>query len=225
MGTLLVGVEKVTYLIDRCKIYEILYLYDMQTGQAMEDSKSALMQADQAMANLESALVALYAAMLSFLALANRLYDKNITTRTIHALLNPNEVADFISKCQTLEEWVNIEAESCEHTCRRIAHAKLDQCMEKLKELLVELREPIIRVDCRVAALWDRSTQSEHSNILRWASDIPYEDNHYAAREGRTAGTGQWLLMHDRYREWRGSSASMMLWLHGSRKCCVFVVG
>jgi hypothetical protein len=34
MGALLIGVEKVTYLTNRCKVYETIYLHDKQSGQA-----------------------------------------------------------------------------------------------------------------------------------------------------------------------------------------------
>lgn len=37
-------------------------------------------------------------------------------------------------------------------------------------------------------------------------------------RKGWTQGTGQWFLDHSQYREWRDSSASTILWLHGPRK-------
>jgi ankyrin repeat domain-containing protein 50 len=70
-----------------------------------------------------------------------------------------------------------------------------------------------------VAALYDKLNETERLEILAWVSDIPYKSNHYTASRGRTGGTGEWLLIHERYREWRESSASMILWLHGSRKC------
>ncbi|KAI9787365.1 MAG: hypothetical protein M1816_007651 [Peltula sp. TS41687] len=201
MGDLLVGVEKVTYLVSRCKIYETLYVYSTNPSQAL--------------ANLRTALVELYATILRFLALANRLYDKNTFTRTFYAVLNPGEINSFIQSCQPLEERVDLEASNCERTYSHAAHTKLGKHMDQLKQLLKEMREPIVRTDDRVATLWDRSNQSERSGILSWTSNVPYEANHKTASEGRTADTGQWLLTHERYLQWRKSSASMILWLHG----------
>src|SRR5439155_20645018 len=83
MGALLIGVEKVTYLINRCKIYEILYLRGEQPGQAVMDMEPPMKNPESAAANLESALVTLYAAMLRFLSTANRLYDKSFGSRII----------------------------------------------------------------------------------------------------------------------------------------------
>jgi ankyrin repeat domain-containing protein 50 len=201
MGALLVGLDTVTNLINRCKIYEILYLNDGQAGQAFS--------------NLEIALVKLYAAMLRFLASANVLYDSNTGVRILRALLEPNKVADFVDQCEKLQAQVDVEANNCDHTDNRVAHAR----MAELERLLVDLTAPIIRTDRQVTKLWDRLNDSKRTKILAWASSIPYEDNHYTARQGHVASTGEWLLNHERYREWRGSSASMILWLHGIREC------
>jgi hypothetical protein len=209
MGALLIGVEKVTYLINRCKIYEILCLRDNQFGQTVADLEPAV-------ANLESALVTLYATILRFLSMANQLYDKSFGTRAIHGILNPDEVVNFVDECRRLETQVDIEASNCERTYNRV---RLGKCGERLKQLLAGLREPIIRIDSRVADLHDRLGESERHEILTWLSDIPYESNHYTACKGRTDGTGKWLLRHERYGEWRGSSASTILWLHGIRRC------
>ena len=205
MGALLIGVEKVAYLINRCKIYETLYLPNKQFGQAGIDPEPAV-------ANLESALVTLYATMLRFLATASRLYDKSFGARAVRGILNVEEVTDFVAECQRLETRVDIEASNCDRTCSQTTHKKL-----------ASLQEPIMRTDFRVAALYDKLNESERCEILTWVSDIPYESNHYTARRGRTDGTGEWLLRHDRYREWRGSSASTILWLHGIRTCPAYI--
>src|SRR5208282_5294000 len=102
-------------------------------------------------------------------------------------------------------------------------HAKLDECGERLKQLLAGLQEPIMRTDSRVAALHDRLDESERFKVLTWVSDSPYESYHYTARKERTDRTGEWLLKHERYREWRGSSASTILWLHGIRRGPVYI--
>jgi ankyrin repeat domain-containing protein 50 len=208
MGALLIGVERVTYLISRCRIYEILYLYSKQSGQAVAHLELAETSVELAVANLKSALVVLYAAMLRFLAMAIRLCEKSPGKRAIHGILNPDQVVSFVQECQTLETRVDNEASNCERTCSHTT-----------REKLAGLQEPIMRTDSRVAALYDKLNETERLEILAWVSDIPYESNHYAARKGHTPGTGEWLLRHERYREWRGSSASMILWLHGIRKC------
>jgi len=85
MGALLVGLDTMANLINRCKIYEMLYLDDRQAGQAF--------------LNLETALVNLYVAMLRFLTSANVLYDSSTGVRILRFMLEPGKVAEFVDKC------------------------------------------------------------------------------------------------------------------------------
>ena len=66
MAALLMGLEKVTYLVNRCRIYEILHLQN-------KPSQPASLEAEK---NLEDALLAIYSHILMFLAKANRMYEK-----------------------------------------------------------------------------------------------------------------------------------------------------
>lgn len=72
------------------------------------------------------------------------------------------------------------------------------------------------------ATLWEKLDSSECLSILKWISSVRYDDNHFFASQGRISGTGAWLLRHELYREWRVSSASVMLWLHGDREYRIF---
>jgi len=54
--------------------------------------------------------------------------------------------------------------------------------------------------------------------ILDWISTIAYEDNHKTTAEGLLEGTGRWLRNKPEFQEWRASSVSGILWLHGKRK-------
>jgi hypothetical protein len=122
----------VTYLINRCKVYEILYFSDKQPGQAVADLEPAetnpnttMKNPELAVANLPSALVTLYAAMLRFLSMANQLYDRDVAARAIHGILNPHKIASFVDECQSLERRVDIEASNCECTCSRATDTAL----------------------------------------------------------------------------------------------------
>lgn len=210
MGALLTGVEKMADLISHCQIYEAMYLKIDQLDQ--EEWK-------QAFTHLTSALVRLYAAMLSFFGSAIWTYNRGVFTRTLCAALNPARVTDFLDKCWHLEKNLAIEVENCERLYTRRVQASSDEHIQKLRQILADLQAPILRTDRRVASLCDKLDRSERHDILQWISGIPYEENHFFARRGRTSGTGEWLLRHERYREWRVSSASMILWLHGDRKC------
>ena len=210
MGALLTGVEKLTPLIGRCQIYETLYLRKEQSEQ--EEWKRAV-------TNLKSALVTLYATMLSFLGNAIRTYDQGTITRTVCAILNPTQVIAFLDKCQSLENNLALEVDNCERIHTRQIQTGSEEQIQKLQQILVDLQTIQPRIDSRVAALYEKLNSSERLSILEWISGICYEENHFFARHGRTSGTGEWLLQHERYREWRASSASMILWLHGDREC------
>jgi hypothetical protein len=195
MGALLIGLEKVASIVNRCKVYESLSLLNIQAGQT-----------GQAMENLKSKLLLLYAAMLRFLSCAVRLYQKGTVSRVISAVLQPERVSGFVKEFQDLEQGVDTEVENCERMQGWTWQNKM--------------QEPVLRIDSRVASLWEILSQKEHCDLLTWISPISYEEIHNSASEARTPGTGEWLLHHPRYQEWSGSSASMILWLHGIRKYC-----
>ena len=211
MGALLTGVERITFLISRCQIFEAFYLGREQFDQ--EDWK-------QAVVNLTSALVTLYAAMLTFLGSAIRAYNQSAIIRTLCAIWDSNEVTAFLDKCQELEDKVTLAVGDCDRIYTHHIQASTEEHIQRLKQILNDLQTPILRTDSRVAALFEKQEKSERQSILEWISGIHYEDNHQFARQGRTSGTGEWLLQDERYREWRASSASMILWLHGDRECC-----
>ena len=233
MAALLVGGEKVTQLINRCTIYELLYLSSEVSGPST-----------LAMENLTTALTALYLVVLRFLARAKNLYDKGSVSRTLGSVLG-SKVLKFVDSCKDLETQVDTEARILDRIQDREARnldriqnrearnldriqdreaRNLDRIQDreanmKLKSLFEDLRSPILRVDARVSALSDEYEVDKRNKILFWVSDIPYEEIHYVARKGWTKGTGKWLLNHERHVEWRASSASTILWLHGMRKC------
>ena len=211
MAALLIGGEKVTQLINRCTIYELLYLPSNVSGPFT-----------LAIENLTTALTALYLAVLRFLARAKKEYDKGSVSRTLGSVLG-SKVLEFVESCKDLETQVDTEARNLDRIQDR-EERNLDRIQDrearmKLKSLFEDLRSPILRVDARVSALSDEYEVDKRNKILSWISDIPYKDIHYVAREGWTKGTGNWLLEHDRYVKWRASTASTILWLHGMRKC------
>jgi hypothetical protein len=58
----------------------------------------------------------------------------------------------------------------------------------------------------------------KREKINTWLSTIEYEKHHKNAREGLLKDTGRWLLQKPHFNEWKTSSASGVLWLHGIRE-------
>ena len=88
---------------------------------------------------------------------------------------------------------------------------------KRLQQLLESLREPISRIDYKVSIIYETLDLDQRERILKWTSIIPYEELHNAAKSGKTPGTGEWILQHDRFLQWRDSDSSNVLWLYGSR--------
>lgn len=64
--------------------------------------------------------------------------------------------------------------------------------------------------------------EQKEIQIHLWLSQMHYMKHHRTALEGMLEGTGQWLLRKKEFRQWRSSSVSSILWLHGIRKRAVF---
>ena len=133
---------------------------------------------------LTSTLVTLYATMSRFLASAIRAYGQAI------------------------------EVDNCERMHTRCIQASSKEHIQNLKQILDDFQAPTLHIDSRMATFCKILESSERLNMLEWISAIQYEETHFFAREGQTSETGGWLLRHERYREWRASSTSMILWLH-----------
>ena len=55
-------------------------------------------------------------------------------------------------------------------------------------------------------------------NILRWLSRDDFEETYERHFKTRFKNTGQWLLDHPRFMNWRDGVQSSLLWCHGARK-------
>ena len=187
-------------------MYELLYLQ----GDLEEHS--------QVFKNIKASLLALYVYIMNVSATVKQVYDKNAASRTMHAILNPGEIKAFLEQSQQLEDRVAIDANNCESELNRSGRAKQSAESTKLKELLEDLKQPIMRIDDRVTKVLKHIEEDERNEALTFVSTIPYEDDHNRKARKRTQDTCQWLLRHQTYIEWRNSSASDILWLHGNRE-------
>jgi hypothetical protein len=211
MGALLIAANKAAYLTGRCRIYEVLYLRRSDDNTSDNYNSTDNFAATPAQRGLKGALTDLYKAILQLLANAIHLYGKSSASRALRAVIDPTKVTDLVDECTALETRVDIKASNCQRDLSTTRHAVL-------LKLLETYQKPIARTDERVAKLWLRADTDYRHQVMCWASSIPYEKVHDTARAGRTPNTGQWLLAHACFREWRDCSASTILWLHEMRK-------
>ena len=197
LGYLITATEKLSCLISRGAIHERLY----QPGTISED----------VLARFDQALVRLYGAMLRMIALCHRLLAKNTAKRAMHAIFNPGDICELLDQCEKLEVQVEFEVQNCER-------ARSKETDEESKRLLEKLQEPILRTDQNVFLLLEKVKDEERLEVLDWISNVLYGLNHQTVREERTPETCDWLLSHSRYKEWQDTSASITLWLWGTRE-------
>ncbi|KAL1957574.1 hypothetical protein VTO42DRAFT_5685 [Malbranchea cinnamomea] len=206
MASLLLGLDKILYVIDRCKVYEQLFPDDPSL--------------DQAGKNFTAAMVKLYTCILQFLVKAIRLYEKNTASRFVKAFWDLDEITSFETECNAFEVRVEVEAENCERVYSQIHREESSRRIEELKEHLrdlakiKDLNESVGRIKIKVEALWKKASEDERDKILSWVSNVPFRDHHEAAFTGLTPGTGEWLFEKECFKQWQSSDKSMILWLH-----------
>lgn len=99
----------------------------------------------------------------------------------------------------------------------------LDKPITRMSNDLVDLHDNLKSL-CSVLASGcitsDLCSGTERLEIIRWISTVPYREHHENIRQDRLPGSGAWLLKSPNHVEWRASSYSSILWLHGIRKSC-----
>lgn len=197
--------ERMVYLIGRCRIYEQLYLSEKKATPDLVEQQ------------LEAALTKLYTVILRFLCTALSFYGKTAFSRTYDAILNQGELQGFFTDLEYSEERGHRDASNCNSARNATAHRKLLGNGQHLRDLLETWNDPFLPTASGVAIIHDDLSQEKRRRILTWISGIEYARLHYTARENRLEGTGQWVLAHEKYLEWKRSTASMILWLRGVR--------
>lgn len=197
MCALLASVEKIVRIVNRGRVYELVYTPENTPEDALQI--------------LQAALVKLYKALLELLANSSKLFSENTAKRTVYAILNPNKTSGILSTVAERETDLGRDVQACES--RRSSAIN-----NRLVKMLHGLNAPLTRVDKGVCALLEHVDENERLEILEWISAIPYGKHHNAVKESRTFHTCEWLLQHERFREWEDTSSSAVLWLQGSRK-------
>jgi hypothetical protein len=206
MGLLLIGLEQVVCLITRCKVYEQLYLDNIEPQENIHVD---------VMKELSQQTVRLYRKLLSFLAHYVRLVNKNRFEKVLHTFLNPDEISDMLSEIGKLQTTTTVAADLCQ---KHLAVLEIHQTNENFRKAREQLHTVVSRLDMETLQLWKMLNEDERVKILQWVSDIPYESDHYNAKTGRIEGTGGWLMQHKTYDTWRDAQDSTVLWLNGIRE-------
>ncbi|KAH0536068.1 hypothetical protein FGG08_007034 [Glutinoglossum americanum] len=190
-GAMAEGVEFVSNLITQYVIIEHLYLRRPSVAKHQ----------------LEQALIALYAAVLEYLLKARRFYGRNTAKRMALSIVQTAEtgVEKHLDKI--------LDARTSVDFCVRLVEA--EETCRKLKLILEELERPVIRMATQLSGLCDSLQELERERVFQWMSNVPYMNHHKAKVKDCLPGSGRWLFENEKFIEWRKSSASSIMWLHG----------
>ena len=210
------GLEVVSRIVAHYAVIEKLYLRQPSSVDKL----------------LEDSITATYASILRFLSKCRRHFDRRLAQRLASSVLQLPEasVRKHLDKIAQNDRRVKeltstIDAERLVHGFGELRMESTDSA-SKLEALLKNFNEPIIRIMNQVLALsnrlFDMSNESQlkrdRTAILKWLSDVQYRKHHQTLSKGLLEGTGTWLLNKCEYVEWRNSSVSSVLWLHGIRE-------
>ncbi|KAI5810371.1 hypothetical protein BZA77DRAFT_172525 [Pyronema omphalodes] len=182
------GLEHIASLIQRCTIYEIVYL--------REDSDASR--------NLEKSMLQLYIAVLKFLAKAIDKAKEN----HFKAVFTIENISDYLGNVKKQERTVKDDADVVG------AQANCDG-FEHLRGQLKDMNDMISHIQPHLHNVQNWLEDSDRSAILQWISAIPYISHHKRISEERLEGTGEWLFERPEYEEWMSSSESKLLLLRG----------
>ncbi|KAL8876448.1 MAG: hypothetical protein Q9198_005357 [Flavoplaca austrocitrina] len=215
------GLETVTSHITRCQIYEHLYL-----------SRSSSARAD-----LEAHLLRHYAVILTYLAAARRYYTKSTVRRLGGSVFETSDSVDAclsniaagrdeVERCARLIDselfrGINSAVSRTQVSVNAIAtdlisvSTSQDSHYQSLKAIMSSFEQPILRAAAQVSAIHASLAKEERRKILAWLSTVQYREHHRTSYNAVMPGSGAWLQKKPEFVDWKGSSASSILWIHG----------
>ena len=226
-GAIVEGVETVAHIITRYTIIEHLYL---TRNTKFTDE-------------LNDAITRLYAEVLRFLSKACRYYSQSTALRVAKGFGQASSSSIDRSLAGIAQEKSNIDAltrlidEECQATALleistqgslmrvemgsltgsidTLNHGIRDAFHHDLARILKALEELFLRVADQIQQHSNALQRDEYTRICRWLSIIPFRQHHKTHLAGLIAGAGEWFLNDSRFVDWRQSSSSSILWLHG----------
>lgn len=162
---------------------------------------------------------------------------ENVVTKHLNRIANNDRKVSDLTKIVDPErsQWNGAQQLSTTNNINNLANGLQDLRVDstasasKLEVLLAAFKEPVIRTVEQASALSlslvhshiESREKEERLRILLWLSNIQYKKHHQSLSKGSLEGTGSWLLEKPQFVEWRNSSVSSVLWLHGIRRSSV----
>lgn len=102
MEALFRGLNRICYILYRCRLYEVLLQSSQGSAQARQ--------------NLQLALTEFYTVILRFLAQAAHVYEKGSLQRAFAAFWSSDDIQALENQCRELETRAEIEAQNCDRS-------------------------------------------------------------------------------------------------------------
>ena len=85
----------------------------------------------------------------------------------------------------------------------------------KLLEILRDLERPFSHIQTLSSRSNDILEDFQREKILEWVSSTHHQSHHSQIYKKVLKGTGEWLLRSPELYDWKDTSSSQMMWLHG----------
>ncbi|KAI4250807.1 MAG: hypothetical protein LQ352_005234 [Teloschistes flavicans] len=224
-GAMAEGLEKISGYITRCHLYEHFFLAAPSAAQP----------------ELESTLLRLYTSILLYLARARQYYAKSTLRRLGASIVMTSDSVDIrLAKVKTEHDEVErcthlINTELSQDAGRKVGEiqasvsslsgdlaalsvdmsASQDAKYHSLKAILDAFQQPILRTSIQVSDIHASLEKETRRQILSWLSTVRYREHHKSAFSTVMPGSGRWLLQKHTFIDWKSSSSSSILWIHG----------
>ncbi|KAL8882710.1 MAG: hypothetical protein Q9192_007538, partial [Flavoplaca navasiana] len=81
--------------------------------------------------------------------------------------------------------------------------------------IMSSFEQPILRAAAQVSDIHASLAKEERRKILAWLSTVQYREHHRTSYNAVMPGSGAWLQNKPEFVDWKTSSASSILWIHG----------
>ncbi|KAL8958324.1 MAG: hypothetical protein Q9193_004597 [Seirophora villosa] len=86
---------------------------------------------------------------------------------------------------------------------------------QALEGILASLEQPILRAGRQLSDLHVELPKKKRTRILSWLSKVRYREHHKTSFSAVMSGSCSWLRQKAEYVDWKASSISSILWIHG----------
>ncbi|KAK5629066.1 hypothetical protein RRF57_004781 [Xylaria bambusicola] len=191
---MVIGLERSIQFSLRGSIYEQMYLDGTNTEPQLI---------------LQAALLDLYRALIVLMSDSVKHQETSSLRKAVAGTLQPQQFASTLDKLDAKLAWVETAVNICH---RQKIIRQLDKIDTRLQALL---ERQLDGLDTKLADVWTAIQDRERIEAMQWISHVPFESDYGNIKATRLEGTCDWLLIHPRYIQWRQSTCSRTLWLHG----------